>query len=256
MSIYSTTTESNINKPILNDELNYQKLQKFNKFYLTNNNFSCKDKSKIAPTTKVDNLFIMDIPLTPRTTTLAKTNIKKTHSRNYSTHKTLTKYKTYNNYNRMKKMFNPDILEGQYISKPKKKKIKNCRIEMPKYNTFLASKIKGKSLGIKIANCITGNLSKFIIPDNYNKSFINKSITNLRVREKIKYKKNDEFRGSKLLAEKRRKKAMANVFNQFKQKLNYDKRENLYEYNKFMNSLKINLNLAKYRNSNNEFVYE
>ena len=49
---------------------------------------------------------------------------------------------------------------------------------------------------------------------------------------------------------------MANVFNQFKQKLNYDKRENLYEYNKFMNSLKINLNLAKYRNSNNEFVYE
>ena len=236
MSIYSTTTESNINKPILNDELNYQKLQKFNKFYLTNNNFSCKDKSKIAPTTKVDNLFIMDIPLTPRTTTLAKTNIKKTHSRNYSTHKTLTKYKTYNNYNRMKKMFNPDILEGQYISKPKKKKIKNCRIEMPKYNTFLASKIKGKSLGIKIANCITGNLSKFIIPDNY--------------------KKNDEFRGSKLLAEKKRKKAMANVFNQFKQKLNYDKRENLYEYNKFMNSLKINLNLAKYRNSNNEFVYE
>ena len=91
MSIYSTTTESNINKPILNDELNYQKLQKFNKFYLTNNIFSCKDKSKIAPTTKVDNLFIMDIPLTPRTTTLAKTNIKKTHSRNYSTHKALTK---------------------------------------------------------------------------------------------------------------------------------------------------------------------
>ena len=76
------------------------------------------------------------------------------------------------------------------------------------------------------------------------------------MREKIKYKKNDEFRGSKLLAEKKRKKAMANVFNQFKQKLNYDKRENLNEYNKFMSSLKINLNLAKYKNSNNEFVYE
>ena len=255
MSIYSTTTESNINKPILNDELNYQKLQKFNKFYLTNNNFSCKDKSKIAPTTNVDNMFIMDIPLTPRTT-LAKTNIKNTHSRNYSTHKSLTKYKTYNNYNRMKKMFNPDILEGQYISKPKKKKIKNSRIEMPKYNTFLGSKIKGKSLGVKIANCITGNLSKFIIPDNYNKSFINKSIAYLRVKEKIRYKKIDDFRGSKLLAEKKRKKAMNSLLNQFKQKLNYDKRENLNEYNKFMSSLKINLNLAKYKNSNNEFVYE
>ena len=127
---------------------------------------------------------------------------------------------------------------------------------MPKYNTFLGSKIKGKSLGVKIANCITGNLSKFIIPDNYNKSFINKSIAYLRVKEKIRYKKIDDFRGSKLLAEKKRKKAMNSLLNQFKQKLNYDKRENLNEYNKFMSSLKINLNLAKYKNSNNEFVYE
>ena len=49
---------------------------------------------------------------------------------------------------------------------------------------------------------------------------------------------------------------MNSLLNQFKQKLNYDKRENLNEYNKFMSSLKINLNLAKYKNSNNEFVYE
>ena len=45
MSIYSTTTESNINKPMLNDDLNYKKLQKFNKFYLTKNIFSSKDKN-------------------------------------------------------------------------------------------------------------------------------------------------------------------------------------------------------------------
>lgn len=254
MSIYSTTTESNINKPILNDDLNYQKLQKFNKFYLTNSNFSCKAKNKISSSKNVDNIFSMEIPLTPRTS-LAKTNINNIRSRNYNNQKTLTKYKTFNNYDKMKKMFNPDILDGHYISQPKKTGKKHCRLEMPKYNTFLGSKIKEKSLGIKIANCITGNLSKFIIPKNYYKSFINKSISNIKIQDKIKYKRNDSFRESKLIAEKKHRKTVSDLLIKFKQKLNHEKRENLHEYNSFMNSLKINLNLTKYKDSN-KFIYE
>ena len=42
MSTFSTTTDSNIIKPLLNEDLNYQKLQKFNKFYLSNSNFTTK----------------------------------------------------------------------------------------------------------------------------------------------------------------------------------------------------------------------
>ena len=60
MSIYSTTAESNINfnttKPILNDDLNYKKLQKFNKFYLTNSSFSNKNKSKISNSNYSENI--------------------------------------------------------------------------------------------------------------------------------------------------------------------------------------------------------
>ena len=255
MSIYSTTTESNYNKPILNDELNYQKLQKFNKFYLTNSNFSCKDKIKRMPSINMDNILNNDIQNTPRISFL-KTNINIIHSRNHSSNKSLTKYKTYNNYNKMIKMFNPDILDTQYISKPRKIKKRNCRIEIPIYNTFLGNKIKGRSLGLKITNCITGNLSKYIIPKNYNKSFINKSITNIKVRDKIKYNPNDAFRESKLFEMKKHRKTMSNLIHKFKQKLNYDKRENLHEYNKFMNTLKINLNLTKYNSNNSKFIYE
>ena len=42
----------------------------------------------------------------------------------------------------------------------------------------------------------------------------------------------------------------------FKEKLNFDKRENLNEYNKFMNTLKINLNVTKLRNKSTKFMYE
>ena len=145
-------------------------------------------------------------------------------------------------------------MDGQYISQPKKTKKKHCRLEMPKYNTFLGSKIKEKSLRINISNCITGNLSKFIIPKNYYKSFINKSISNIKIKHKIKYKTNDSFRESKLFAQKKHRKTVSDSLIKFKQKLNNEKRENLHEYNTFMNSLKINLNLTKYRD-NNKFIY-
>ena len=255
MSIYSTTTESNIFKSALNDDLNYQKLQKFNKFYLTKNIFSAKNKTKLMTPRNVDNIFNKDIPMTPRTS-LVKTNINNIHSRNYSSHKTLTKYKTYNNYNKMIRLFNPEILDGQYISQPKKNKIKKCKIEMPKYQTFLNNKVKGKPLGLKISNCITGNLSKFIIPDKYNNLYSNKSISNMNIKDKIKYKRNDVFKNAKNILDKKHRKTVTNLLIKFKQKLNYDKRENLNEYNRFMSALKINLNITKSRNSCNKFIYE
>ena len=249
MSTFSTTTDSNIIKPLLNEDLNYQKLQKFNKFYLSNSNFIKKTKAKIPLSNNLENILNIDMPLNPS----SSSNI---HSRNINTHKALTKYKTYNNYNKIKNIFNPEILEGQFISKPKKMKKNKCRLEMPKYNTFLGSKIKGKPLGLKIRNCITGNLSKFIIPKNYNRIPINKSISDIKVKDKIVYKRNDSFIEKQLSIEKKHRKKVYNALSKFKQKLIIDKRENLNEYNRFMNTLKINLEMIKLRNKSTKFIYE
>ena len=46
------------------------------------------------------------------------------------------------------------------------------------------------------------------------------------------------------------------MLSKFKQKLIFDKRENLNEYNRFMNTLKINLNGTKLRNKSTKFIYE
>ena len=128
-------------------------------------------------------------------------------------------------------------------------------MEIPIINTFLCKKIKDKSLGTKIRNCIAGNLSKFIIPKNYYKNLINKSTTNIRTKNKITYKRNDSFRYSRLSKEKKNRKTADHLIYKFKQKLHYDKRESLNEYNKFISTLQINLNLTKYRNSN-KFIFE
>ena len=257
MSTFSTTTDSNIIKPLLNEDLNYQKLQKFNKFYLSNSNFTSKTKAKIkiSLSKNIENVLNIDMPFTP-SSSLSKNNINNIHSRNINTTKALTKNKTYNNTNKIKNIFNPEILEGEYISKPKKMKKNKCQLEMPKYNTFLGSKIKDKSLGLKISNCITGNLSKFIIPKNYNRISINKSISDIKVKDKFIYKRNESFREQRLSLEKKHRKTVYNVMSKFKQKLNYDKRENLNEYNRFMNTLKINLNVNKLRNKSTKFLYE
>ena len=257
MSTFSTTTDSNIIKPLLNEDLNYQKLQKFNKFYLSNSNFTTKTKAKIPLSNNIENILNIDMPFTP-CSSLSKNNINNNniHSRNINTPKALTKYKTYNNYNKIKNIFNPEILEGQFISKPKKTKKNNCRLEMPKYNTFLGSKIKGKSLGLKINNCITGNFSKFIIPKNYNRIPINKSISDIKVKDKINYKRNQSFKEKQMSMEKKHRKIVYNMLSKFKQKLIFDKRENLNEYNRFMNTLKINLNVTKLRNKSTKFIYE
>ena len=129
-------------------------------------------------------------------------------------------------------------------------------MEIPKYNTFLGSKIKGKSLGLKINNCITGNLSKFIIPKNYNRIPINKSISDIKVKDKINYKRNQSFKEKQMSMEKKHRKIVYNMLSKFKQKLIFDKRENLNEYNRFMNTLKINLNVTKLRNKSTKFIYE
>ena len=123
MSTFSTTTDSNIIKPLLNEDLNYQKLQKFNKFYLSNSNFTTKTKAKIPLSNNIENVLNIDMPFTP-CSSLSKNNINNNniHSRNINTPKALTKYKTYNNYNKIKNIFNPEILEGQFISKPNKTK--------------------------------------------------------------------------------------------------------------------------------------
>ena len=83
-------------------------------------------------------------------------------------------------------------------------------MEIPIINTFLCKKIKDKSLGTKIRNCIAGNLSKFIIPKNYYKNLINKSTTNIRTKNKITYKRNDSFRYSRLSKEKKNRKTEVN----------------------------------------------
>ncbi len=196
------------------------------------------------------------MPFTP-CSSLSKNNINNNniYSRNINTPKALTKYKTYNNYNKIKNIFNPEILEGEYISKPKKMRRNKCRLEMPSYNTFLGNKIKEKSLGLKINNCITGNLSKFIYSKN-NRIQINKNINNIKVKDKIIYKRNDTFKDSRISLEKKRRKTIYNIMSKFKEKLNFDKRENLNEYNKFMNTLKINLNVTKLRNKSTKFMYE
>ena len=56
--------------------------------------------------------------------------------------------------------------------------------------------------------------------------------------------------------EKKHRKIVYNMLSKFKQKLIFDKRENLNEYNRFMNTLKINLNVTKLRNKSTKFIYE
>ena len=73
----------------------------------------------------------------------------------------------------------------------------------------------------------------------------------------IKYKRDDPIKNAKIMQDKKHRKTVSNLLLKFKQKLNFDKRENLIEYNKFMSSLKINLDMTKSsRNTSNKFVYE
>jgi hypothetical protein len=158
---------------------------------------------------------------------------------------------------KIKKKYSPEIFNSEYISKPKK-----CRnltkIEIPNYKTFLGNKIKTNSININTYNIINGNCDK-LISSSFGKPNINKSIDALRFKKNIKYKKNDLITESiKLLLEKvnnSSKKAKAKMINQFKQRLIYDKKQNLEEYNKFMKVLEENLSKSKSRSKNKRFNY-
>ena len=158
---------------------------------------------------------------------------------------------------KIKKKYNPEIFNSEYISKPKK-----CRnltkIEIPNYKTFLGNKIKTNSININTYNIINGNCDK-LISSSFGKPNINKSIDALRFKKNLKYKKNDLITESiKLLLEKvnnSSKKAKAKMINQFKQRLIYDKKQNLEEYNKYMKVLEENLSKSKSRSKNKRFNY-
>ena len=58
-------------------------------------------------------------------------------------------------------------------------------------------------------------------------------------------------------AKKSSKKAATYMIKKFEQKLIYDKRENIKEYNKFMNALQTNLNKSKSKSKiSKRFIYE
>ena len=162
---------------------------------------------------------------------------------------------------KIKKKYNPEIFNSEYISKPKK--FRNLtKIEIPNFKTFLGNKIKTNSININTYNLINcngnGNSDKLISSSLY-KPNINKSIDALRFKKNFNYKKNDLIIESiKLLLEKvnnSSKKAKAKMINQFKQRLIYDKRQNLDEYNRYMKVLEENLSRSKSRSKNKRFNY-
>ena len=265
MSFYSIT-ESNLYKPTTCDYLNYTKLSKFNKFYLTNKNFSNKHSIKSPLIKNPDNkrkLFTYDNPITPIKINKQKSQIILSNSRHLSSK--AKSYKDINNssYNstKIKRNFNPDILGTEYISLPKKQKKRKCNLDIPKYNTFLAKKIKKKSLYLNTFDYISGKNYKFLSTTYFNKPIINKSIKDIKIRNKFSYNKKDSISDSMNLlierAKKSSKKAATYMIKKFEQKLIYDKRENIKEYNKFMNALQANLNKSKSKSKiSKRFIYE
>lgn len=255
MSIYSIT-ENSIIRPSPSDYLNFQRLTKFNKFYLSKNNFSCKFHS-IYPSSNTSqnskkNIVLLDTTLSPIRMTKAKYQIYLSNSKHLNSSKKI--YKKYfnisNNSARIKTQFNPDILDAQFISKPKKLKKKKISIDVPRYNTFLNNKIKTKSLHLTKFDLINGNVYNLVTSTLMNKPVINKSIRDIQIKSRINNNYNNDpiSHSMKMLIErsnKSNKKAAAFMINKFKQKLIYEKKENLNEYNKFMSELKANLSRSK-----------
>lgn len=255
MSMYSITENNYPFNPKSSNYLNFQKLAKLNKFYNTKSNFSSKFNPLYITSNKEQNrqnIFISDAPFTP--IKMAKTksliNLSNTKYLNSTT-------KTYKNLshltnitNKIKNKFNPDILDTQFISKPKKLKKKKISIDVPRYNTFLNNKIKTKSLHLTKFDLINGNVYNLVTSTLMNKPVINKSIREIEIKSRINNNYNNDpiSHSMKVLIErsnKSNKKAAAFMINKFKQKLIYEKKENLNEYNKFMSELKANLSRSK-----------
>ena len=261
MSIYSTT-DTNINTPTSSDFLNYRKISKFNKFYFSKTNFLSQflqgNTLSVKNPPYKKNLFISTKPLNPIKLTRENTEMNM-NSTNQNYFINTPKSKIIKTSSKIKNKFNPDILDTQYISQPKKFIAKIQIFDIPKCNTFLAKKIKTKSLYLNTFDLI-GRNNRLLTSPSFNKPIFNKSIRDIRIKNKIYYKKNNSMSHSmKMLIErtnKRSKKSSDFRSKTFKQKLNYDRRENLNEYNKFMSELKTSLNLSKSKSKIQRLVFD
>ena len=110
---------------------------------------------------------------------------------------------------------------------------------------------------------INGNICRFVNSPCGNKPAINKSIKDFIIKNKLKYnfKNNISISDSmKILIHrinKGNKHCSSYIFNKFNKRLIHDKRENLKEYNNYMNELQTNLNLTKSKSKNkNRLIYE
>ena len=259
-----STTDSTKLKP-LSDYTQFQKLSKFNKFYLSRNNLSPKINQLKISTKKsslnMTNLSELQEHITPKKIPHPKSKINYRNS-NFIGTKTHS-YKCLTNSvsisEKIKNKYDPDILNTQYISKPKKLIRKKNNIDIIKYNSFLNNKTKAKSIRSNTFDYKNGNNFRIVNYTYIDKPKINKSIREIQIKNKISYKKNDTMCHSiKILLEKGHKsskKAASFMTKKFDNRLLNDKRENLKEYNKYMNTLKTNLNLSKCK-FKNIFYYE
>ena len=266
MSVYSIT------EPIGNS--NFQKLTKLNKFYSKTKKFSSRYNSKPLLSAKNKNISTENLFSTqPNSKTHNKIIFSNTFL-NYSSTKlnsSLTSFIDSNNSTRnssfiskkIKNKFDPNILDTHYISKPTRFNKKFSKLDMPKFNTFLGGKIKTKSFNFKTFDLINGNICRFVNSPCGIKPVINKSIKDFIIKNKLKHKLKNNISISdsmKILIHrisKGNKHCSSNIFNKFNKRLIHDKRENLKEYNNYMNELQANLNLTKSKSKNkNRLIYE
>lgn len=247
MSIYSITEDSSTR-----DTFNYQRLNKFNRFYLLKNNFSSKmqlsNPAIINSRNKYSKGIFDIIPKTPTKASKGKSQICQ------NSHKKMNlKRRSYKHLNtvRIKKKFSPDILEAQLISKPKKVKKKRMIKDFPNINTFLANKIKTKSFHLNAFELLNVNNSRLLTSMlSKNKPKINNggSFRDSIIKNKFIKKNGSIVNSMKLLihnSNKSNKKSEMNKINKFKRSLINEKRESLREYNKFMYDLNVNLSKSK-----------
>ena len=264
MSLYSTEDSNKFKSPSSN-YAKYQKLSQFNKFYLSRNGFSSKLNSKNIQT----NNSFLKASLSELTKHITPMKIPRTKIKFYYINssfggKKIHSYKNLTNSiiisDKIKNKYNPDILNTEFFSKPKKHIKKINKIDNIKYNSFLYKKTKTKFIRLNTFDYKNGNNCRILNYTYDEKLKINKSIRDIQIKNKLCCKINDNglSHSMKILmgkANKSSKKVAAFMIKKFDKRLVYDKRENLKEYNKFMNDLKINLNLSKSK-SKKIFYYE
>lgn len=257
MSIYSIT-ENNIYNSSTNNYLKYSQLSKFKNFYHFNDNYITKNSIRPSSIKKPPNsrkLFNYNNRIN-NITTLNSSRFLNSKSKSKS-YKDI--YNSTHLSKKIKNKFNPDILRTEYISLPKKQKTILKQLDIPKFNTFLAQKLKMNS-HLNYFNCINRN-NNFIASICCKKPTLNKSIGDIKIRNKFfDNQKKDSMSGLMNLliqrANKSNKKEAPYMIKIFEKKLIYDKRENLKEYNKFMTTLQSNLIKSKSKLNNTTFFYE